>query len=175
MVAVIVNHFNTSVLPSGHLGVDIFFVISGYVITASLADRQSRGLVDFLLQFYARRIKRLAPALIACVVLTGIMICLLDYTPGNSLATGLASLFGLSNIHLFREATDYFALSTEFNVFTQTWSLGVEEQFYLIFPALLWVTGFAKGSRGGRGEGSCGDPGDAVCRVSVGFRSIQQN
>ena len=149
VIAVIVNHFNTSLLPSGHLGVDIFFVISGYVITASLAERKSRGLVDFLLQFYARRIKRLAPALITCVVLTGIMICLFDYTPGKSLATGLSSLFGLSNVQLFQEATDYFASSTEFNVFTQTWSLGVEEQFYLIFPAMLWATGFGKGSRGG--------------------------
>ena len=146
MVAVIVNHFNESLLPSGHLGVDIFFVISGYVITASLAGRKSTGFADFLLQFYARRIKRLAPALIACVVLTAIIICLFDYTPGKSLATGLASLVGLSNLQLFQEATDYFASSTKFNVFTQTWSLGVEEQFYLIFPALLWITGFASGN-----------------------------
>ena len=62
VVAVIINHFNKDLLPSGYLGVDIFFVISGYVITSSLADRKSNNFLDFLTGFYERRIKRLVPA-----------------------------------------------------------------------------------------------------------------
>jgi peptidoglycan/LPS O-acetylase OafA/YrhL len=130
VIAVIVNHFQKSLLPSGHLGVDIFFVISGYVITASLANRPEPRFTVFLLDFYARRLKRLAPALVVCVVLTSILICLLNYTPALSNFTGVAALLGWSNIFLFRQSTDYFAASSDLNVFTQTWSLGVEEQFY---------------------------------------------
>ena len=68
MVAVIINHFNKDLLPSGYLGVDIFFVISGYVITSSLADR-SQTFLDFLTGFYERRIKRLVPALVVFVLI----------------------------------------------------------------------------------------------------------
>ena len=64
VVAVIINHFNKDLLPSGYLGVDIFFVISGYVITSSLAGRHSRNFLDFLTGFYERRIKHLVPALV---------------------------------------------------------------------------------------------------------------
>jgi len=57
--AVIINHFNKELLPSGYLGVDIFFVISGYVISSSLAGRESKNFLDYLTRFYERRIKRL--------------------------------------------------------------------------------------------------------------------
>jgi peptidoglycan/LPS O-acetylase OafA/YrhL len=151
VVAVIINHFNKELLPSGYLGVDIFFVVSGFVITSSLAGRPSKNLGDFLVGFYTRRIKRLVPALVLFVLITSILICLFNPTPGDSLRTGIASLFGLSNLYLLRQSTDYFAASTELNVFTHTWSLGVEEQFYFLFPFLVWFTGFgrlaAKGSK----------------------------
>jgi peptidoglycan/LPS O-acetylase OafA/YrhL len=68
VVAVIVNHFNKDLLPSGFLGVDIFFVISGCVITASLAAKRSASFSDFLGGFYARRIKRLVPAQVVFVI-----------------------------------------------------------------------------------------------------------
>jgi peptidoglycan/LPS O-acetylase OafA/YrhL len=61
-----------------------------------------------------------------------------------SLKTAIASLFGFSNLYLLKRATDYFAASTEFNVFTHTWSLGVEEQFYLFYPLVVWFTGFGR-------------------------------
>lgn len=144
VVAVILNHLNKSLLPSGFLGVDIFFVISGYVITSSLANRNSENLKDFLLQFYIRRIKRLIPALVFCVVISGVFICLVNPNPGQSLITGAASLFGLSNLYLHQSATDYFGVSAELNPFTQTWSLGVEEQFYLIYPILAWFCCFGR-------------------------------
>ena len=144
VIAVIINHFNKDLLPSGYLGVDIFFVISGFVITSSLAGRSSKNFPDFLLGFYTRRIKRLIPALVVFVLITSVLICLFNPSPSLSLKTGITSLFGLSNLYLLKQSTDYFASSTELNIFTHTWALGVEEQFYLLFPFLVWFTGFGR-------------------------------
>ena len=144
VVAVIINHFNKAILPNGYLGVDIFFVISGFVITSSLYQRPSKNFKDFISGFYERRIKRLVPALSVYVLTTSIAICLFNPKPYLSLWTGLTSLFGLSNLYLLDKATDYFAQSTELNIFTHTWSLGVEEQFYILFPFLIWFSGFGR-------------------------------
>lgn len=144
IIAVIINHFDKRALPGGFLGVDIFFVISGFVISGSLLARQFDRGQDFFTGFYLRRIKRLWPALIALVAIVGFLICLVNPNPGISLQTGLASLIGASNLLLFKLQTDYFAGSTELNVFTHTWSLGVEEQFYLIYPFLFWFCGLGR-------------------------------
>jgi peptidoglycan/LPS O-acetylase OafA/YrhL len=144
VVAVIINHFNKQLLPNGYLGVDIFFVISGYVITSSLAGRQSGNFLDFVKGFYERRIKRLLPALALFVLVTSALICLFNPDPSMSLEVGWRSLFGLSNINLYQTSTDYFAPSSELNPFTHTWSLGVEEQFYVVFPFLIWFSGFGR-------------------------------
>jgi peptidoglycan/LPS O-acetylase OafA/YrhL len=151
VLAVIFNHMNKEFIPTGYLGVDIFFVISGYVITASLLAKPSVNFRSFLLEFYARRIRRLLPALAVFVLVTALLTCLFNPLPSVSLETGLAALFGASNLWLIKGSTDYFAVSTELNTFTHTWSLGVEEQFYLIFPILVWLSGVGPGhSRGVR-------------------------
>ena len=149
VVAVIINHFNKEILPGGYLGVDIFFVISGFVITSSLYQRPSKNFKDFISGFYERRVKRLVPALSIFVLIMTITICLFDPEPNETLKTGLTSLFGLSNLYLFKYSTDYFAQSTALNVFTHTWSLGVEEQFYILFPFLIWFSGFGRQTKNG--------------------------
>ena len=149
VIAVIINHFNKSILPGGYLGVDIFFVISGFVITSSLYQRPSKNLKDFITGFYERRLKRLVPALSVFVLISSATICFFNPSPSLSLKTGIASLFGLSNLYLFKQSTDYFAQTTELNVFTHTWSLGVEEQFYILFPFLIWFSGFGRQTKNG--------------------------
>ena len=69
VLIVIINHFNKELLPSGFLGVDIFFLISGYVITSSLLNRSEKTL-EFISGFYFRRIKRIFPALLICILFT---------------------------------------------------------------------------------------------------------
>ncbi len=149
ILTVIINHFNKDILPGGYLGVDIFFVISGFVITSSLYKKPSKNFKEFIIGFYERRVKRLVPALSVFILLTSLVICMFNPEAGVSLRTGITSLFGVSNFYLLNQSVDYFAKSTELNPFTHTWSLGVEEQFYLLFPFLIWFSGFGKNTKYG--------------------------
>ena len=139
VIAVIINHFNQDLLPGGFLGVDIFFVISGYVITKSLQRHKESNLKQLLAGFYERRIKRLFPALAICLFITSIAIVIVNPQPLQSLRTGLMATVGASNFYLIKNSTNYFAQSSELNPFLHTWSLAVEEQFYLIYPILFWI------------------------------------
>src|SRR5580692_6157554 len=112
VIAVIINHFDKVLLPSGYLGVDVFFVISGFVITSSLAAHPGRTCGDFLTWFYSRRIKRIIPALVTFVFVAALLTSALSPHPVVSLKTAIASLFGFSNLYLLKRATDYFAAST---------------------------------------------------------------
>jgi peptidoglycan/LPS O-acetylase OafA/YrhL len=144
VAAVIAYHLHINLVPGGLLGVDMFFVISGYVITVSLISQAHKSFRELLLDFYSRRIKRLLPALVLCVVVTcfigALFISPQEVAFHRSMKAGFFALVGLSNIYFLHEATDYFGASAQLNLFTQTWSLGVEEQFYLVFPALLWTS-----------------------------------
>ena len=126
-------------MPSGFRGVDVFFVISGYVVTASILRHKSENISDYFTAFYKRRILRLMPALLACVLVTTVVGGLFIRPDSFSLAleVGARSLIGWSNNYLIASSSDYFGLGTELNPFTHTWSLGVEEQFYFIFPIIL--------------------------------------
>lgn len=136
---VVVYHFFPEAIPNGYLGVDIFFVISGFVITFSLLKSINSGLPsrDILLSFFSKRAARILPALIVYVAVTASILCLFIKYPAGQLISGAFSLFGASNIYFYHKSFDYFAQSMRFNPFTQTWSLGVEEQFYLLFPFLI--------------------------------------
>jgi len=135
VLAVVIYHFGNNYLPLGYLGVDIFFAISGYVITKSILESMEAGLFT-INNFLMRRAKRLLPALVAMVTVSIVVATLL--IPGRSpLATGAAAFVGASNIILWFLGHDYFGSSTEWNPLTHTWSLGVEEQFYLLFPFMF--------------------------------------
>jgi peptidoglycan/LPS O-acetylase OafA/YrhL len=128
-------------LPGGFVGVDVFFVISGFLITGLLLrERVQTGRIDFL-GFYARRVRRLLPA--ALVVLLVVMpLAFVLYAPldrGQVLGDGAAAALSIGNIRFALAAGDYFANLATPSPFLHFWSLGVEEQFYLVWPALLVV------------------------------------
>lgn len=146
VLAVLIYHLHGPWLPGGFVGVDVFFVISGFVVSASIVSFRGRGLLQFFAYFYARRIKRIFPALIVCLLVTAYATALFVPTSWLSAVnqkTGLYAFFGLSNFILAQTGRDYFAPTTEFNPYTHTWSLAVEEQFYLVFPLmfLAWLSG----------------------------------
>jgi peptidoglycan/LPS O-acetylase OafA/YrhL len=146
VLSVIVYHLNAHWLPGGLAGVDIFFVISGFVVSASVADFRKSTPHAFFAYFYARRMLRILPALVVCLLVTHVAAMLFIPRAWLSVAnerTGLYAFFGLSNFFLASSNSNYFAPRAEFNPYTHTWSLGVEEQFYLIFPLLFaaWIAG----------------------------------
>lgn len=140
VVSVILFHLGLGWIPGGFVGVDVFFVISGFVVATSVRGVRFDRFRDFVLFFYARRIVRIMPALLLCLVVTavlaGMFIPPVWLSDANS-RTALFAVFGLSNIALAGNTDTYFSPRAEFNPYTHTWSLGVEEQFYFIFP-LLW-------------------------------------
>jgi peptidoglycan/LPS O-acetylase OafA/YrhL len=138
ILLVVAYHAQVPGFPGGYVGVDLFFVLSGYLITRLLVTEFGhRGRIDFL-HFYARRIRRLLPAAVLVVVAT-LLIGLLVYPPADQLrlaASALATVLYVSNIHFADRATDYLA-DEEANPLLHTWSLAVEEQFYLLWPAII--------------------------------------
>ena len=135
VLAVILYHFNEAWLPGGFTGVDVFFVISGYVVTGSLIKHQGESLGAQLGGFYLRRIRRLMPNLLAMVGLTSVAIAVL-VPPSETrrmFTAASKSLYGWSNNYFAFNGTDYFAQDANLNPLSHTWSLGVEEQFYLLF------------------------------------------
>ncbi|MBC9032436.1 acyltransferase [Sphingomonas sp. JC676] len=139
--SVMLFHLWPPALPGGFTGVDIFFVISGFVVTGSLMGRQFDSLGAFAAYFYARRLMRIMPALLAMLLTTLLagQLFIPDAWLSDSLAqVGRFAFFGLSNLVLAIDTDSYFGPQAVYNPFTHTWSLGVEEQFYLAFPFLLY-------------------------------------
>ncbi|MDN3646150.1 acyltransferase family protein [Pontixanthobacter aestiaquae] len=149
VVAVILYHAGYSLFSGGFVGVDVFFVISGYLICSLILKDLDRGTFSFL-EFWERRARRIFPALFAMVLGT-VLIGLVLLFPGDiqrlgSSMAGVATF--LSNI-VFSRQTGYFDAVSEFKPLIHTWSLSVEEQFYLVFPVLiflLWKLGARKAS-----------------------------
>ncbi len=139
VLAVVLYHANVPGFSAGYLGVDIFFVISGYLITGLLHhEGQHTGRIDFL-AFYARRFRRLLPAL-AIVLVTTLLAAWVILFPAelprlSKAATAVLLMF--SNIHFMQYSGGYFDPSVDVMPLLHTWSLSVEEQFYLFWPLLL--------------------------------------
>ncbi|MDP5032079.1 acyltransferase family protein [Paraglaciecola sp.] len=139
VMLVIIFHADFHFLKGGYVGVDVFFVISGYLISGLLfKEIHSAGTIDFR-RFYARRIRRILP-LSVFVTLATLIFFGLSFSPIElrelSKTTLFTSLFS-SNVWFVLQATDYFGSDTETNPLLHTWSLGVEEQFYFLWPALV--------------------------------------
>ena len=152
---VIASHAEVPFLRGGFVGVDIFFVISGYLITSLLMQEiASSGTVSFA-RFYARRARRLLPAAITMVlVVCGAEAIIMNpVAQFNTLKSALATVLYFSNVYFAHLQLEYFSPSTATNPLLHTWSLAVEEQFYLVWPVLLLLLTRAIKSVRGRSIG----------------------
>ncbi len=135
---VFLYHTNIEFFSNGYLGVDIFFLISGYVITKRIFDSFSSSNKVDLGKFYVKRIKRIIPNLFFIICTTYITFQIFGPPNLSLFNETIYSLLGLSNLYYINHSRDYFN-----NIFEDplghTWSLGVEEQFYLIFPIIIYV------------------------------------
>ena len=133
----------------------IFFVISGCVVTSSLLARQDENRWQFLRGFYGRRVRRLVPALVVNIIVVSMLytffVSPLDDFYAPVMRTGTAAVLGAANLYLMKQGSNYFATDNFFSVFMHTWSLGVEEKFYLIWPAILLLCGLGVVGAGARG------------------------
>ena len=138
VIAVMLYHLGFNWIPGGFLGVDLFFVISGYVITRLLLDSiQRSGGLD-LRAFYVARIRRLLPPLLFMIILTTIFVgAWAPDTMRRFLADTPFALFGGMNWWLVFRHTDYIEAIGRPPLLQHTWSLGVEAQFYLVWPLIL--------------------------------------
>jgi len=141
VVAVMLYHLGFTWIPGGFLGVDLFFVISGYVITRLLLDSIARSGGLDLRAFYKARIRRLFPPLIFMIIATSIYIGIwAPETMRRFVSDSPFSLLGVMNWWLVFRHTDYFDSISRAPLLQHTWSLGVEAQFYLLWPLILLLT-----------------------------------
>lgn len=156
VLLVALNHANVPFMPGGYVGVDVFFVLSGYFITGLLLrDGFGRGGGDLgrisIRGFYARRARRILPAACLTLLVTSIAVYIVyDLKRDDFLGTrtaledALSAALFFANIHFAQTATNYFAKATTTmpSPFQHFWSLSVEEQFYVVWPSLLAATFF---------------------------------
>ena len=139
VISVILFHAFPEQFPNGFLGVDIFFVISGFAITLSCIKRSQKGLFT-IRDFFERRILRIYPPLFICVFLSSIFAFFL-FQPDhleNFFQSSLATLIGANNILLYLTG-GYWSFANHFKPLFHTWSLGIEEQFYFIYPLIFTI------------------------------------
>lgn len=142
VLSVVLNHLGVNGFGGGFVGVDVFFTISGYLITALLIkEMRDVGKINFY-DFYLRRIRRILPALLCSALLTFVAAFFI-LTPQRFGAFGgsmLHALYSVSNIFFYHES-GYFDSGAILKPLLHTWSLGVEEQFYLVWPIFIMIIG----------------------------------
>ena len=139
VLSVVIFHIDKNILPGGFVGVDIFFVISGYLISLYIFQQIDRKTFS-ITEFYRRRIKRIAPAMLAVliVVIPLSQLILLPDDAKNVAESGIWSLLSMANIYFYSsQDLGYFASTMNEKPLLHFWSLGVEEQFYIIWPIIL--------------------------------------
>ncbi len=137
VLSVVLFHLAKGALPGGYLGVDMFFVLSGFLITA-IIWREVQGHRFSVVRFYDRRIRRIMPALLLVLLVTTLVSAAV-LLPADLIGYGrslLATLAFAANIYFWRD-TNYFSAAAEQKPLLHIWSLGVEEQFYVLFPLVL--------------------------------------
>jgi len=148
VLAVIIYHFDFFPLTGGFLGVDVFFVISGYLISSILFREIDVTGTLSLSNFYLRRTRRILPALLACCLFIYLFFAItlqsLDLAFPRFGESVLAAIFSVSNIFYWFHS-GYFAVDNNVQPLLHTWSLGVEEQFYMVIPMLLLVVSKGRG------------------------------
>lgn len=137
VVPVILFHAGVKAFPGGFVGVDVFFVISGYLITLLLLAEQQRGRIS-LAHFYERRARRILPALLGVILVSSLVAPLLMVPYQlEHFGWSVLSLAAFGSNFYFWKSTGYFAPDAGILPLLHTWSLAVEEQFYIVFPLLL--------------------------------------
>lgn len=139
VLPIVLIHAGVAALPGGFLGVDIFFVISGFLITKIIDSEIRQGSFSFP-EFYKRRAVRIFPAFIVMLMITmiaGIFLMIDPIFDKNAISASFSLIF-TSNIYFWRTA-DYFSPAAHIYMYLHTWSLGIEEQFYLLYPIVLVV------------------------------------
>ena len=136
---VLLFHAGLAHLANGYIGVDVFFVLSGFLVTSIIVKEHHDSGTLRLRRFYARRVRRLLPASVVLVVVTCVLstFVLPKLTRVSLIGDARAALLYVANWHFLGSATDYFADDVERSPFLHFWSLAVEEQFYFVFPLLL--------------------------------------
>jgi peptidoglycan/LPS O-acetylase OafA/YrhL len=139
ILPVILFHLNANYLQGGYYGVDVFFVISGYLITKILEFQIVHGTFK-MSQFWIRRVNRLLPSLLVVILVTLVLALLLVFKPrvlklGNDI---IPAVFSYSNYHTLYTFGNYWGGESQSSFFLHLWSLAVEEQFYLVYPLVLF-------------------------------------
>ena len=168
VIGVLLYHAGVSWIPGGLLGVDVFFVISGFLITTLLLDERARTGGTALRAFWTRRLRRLLPALIAMLLFVSVVWGLVLKDPGGNLRKDVLFAFGYSANWWFAfSGQGYFQLLNAPSPVLHTWSLAVEEQFYLIWPIAVALL-LSRGRRVGRWAAG----GAAVAAIATLVQSL---
>ena len=167
---VVIFHAGAYRFLGGFIGVDVFFVLSGYLVTQLLMrDLVGGGSIRFV-RFYARRMRRLLPASAVLLLVTAVVYSAIASPADvvNAVGSFKAAFLYVANWYFIHQSSDYFATNVSTSPVVHFWSLAIEEQFYLVWPVLLGGLFVATRSAGVAGPpGDAGDGGRSGTRVGV--------